>query len=178
MMVAVDGSIFTINLKKEKNMSHRAKDISKRIGSFADEVITFVESLTGSDWNKICDWEDWTVGVTARHVGAGHFAISKMAAMIVKGEDLPPLSMDQINAMSEKDSRKHADCTKAEALELLRKNSAELAAFASGLTDDELDRKGSMPAFGGEVTTEQLLDFIIFQSAAQHFDSMRAAVGK
>jgi hypothetical protein len=178
MMVAVDGSIFTIDLKKEKNMSHRAKDISKRIGSFADEVITFVESLTGSDWNKICDWEDWTVGVTARHVGAGHFAISKMAAMIVKGEDLPPLSMDQINAMSQKDSRKHADCTKAEALELLRKNSAELAAFASGLTDDELDRKGSMPAFGGEVTTEQLLDFIIFQSAAQHFDSMRAAVGK
>jgi len=176
--VAVDGSIFTIDLKKEKNMSHRAKDISKRIGSFADEVITFVESLTGSDWNKICDWEDWTVGVTARHVGAGHFAISKMAAMIVKGEDLPPLSMDQINAMSEKDSRKHSDCTKAEALELLRKNSAELAAFASGLTDDELDRKGSMPAFGGEVTTEQLLDFIIFQSAAQHFDSMRAAVGK
>jgi hypothetical protein len=178
MMVAVDGSIFTIDLKKEKNMSHRAKDISKRIGSFADEVITFVESLTGSDWNKICDWEDWTVGVTARHVGAGHFAISKMAAMIVKGEDLPPLSMDQINAVSEKDSRKHSDCTKAEALELLRKNSAELAAFASGLTDDELDRKGSMPAFGGEVTTEQLLDFIIFQSAAQHFDSMRAAVGK
>ena len=176
--MAVDGSIFTIDLKKEKNMSHRAKDISKRIGSFADEVITFVESLTGSDWNKICDWEDWTVGVTARHVEAGHFAISKMAAMIVKGEDLPPLSMDQINAMSEKDSRKHSDCTKAEALELLRKNSAELAAFASGLTDDELDRKGSMPAFGGEVTTEQLLDFIIFQSAAQHFDSMRAAVGK
>jgi len=159
-------------------MSQRAKEISKRIQSFADEVITFVESLTGSAWNKVCDWEDWTVGVTARHVGAGHFAISKMAAMIVKGEDLPPLSMDQINAMSEKDSRKHADCTKAEALELLRKNSAELAAFAAGLTDDELDRRGNMPAFGGEVTTEQLLDFIIFQSAAQHFDSMRAAVGK
>jgi hypothetical protein len=167
-----------MDLEKENNMSQRAKDISKRIKSFADEVITFVESLTGSDWNKVCDWEDWTVGVTARHVGAGHFAISKMAAMTVKGEDLPPLSMDQINAMSEKDSRKHADCTKDEALELLRKNSAELATFAAGLADDELDRKGSMPAFGGEVTTEQLLDFIIFQSAAQHFDSMRAAVGK
>jgi len=176
--VAVDGSIFTIDLKKEKNMSQRAQDISKRIKSFADKVITFVESLTESDWNKICDGEDWTVGVTARHIGAAHFAISKMAAMIVRGEDLPPLSMDQINAMSEKDSRKHADCTKAEALELLRKNSAELAAFAAGLTDDELDRKGSMPAFGGEVRTGQLFDFIIFQSANQHFDSMRTAVGK
>ena len=33
-------------------------------------------------------------------------------------------------------------------------------------------------AFGGEVTTGQLFDFIIFQSATQHFDSMRKAVGK
>jgi len=159
-------------------MSQRAKDISKRIKSFADEVITFVESITGSDWNKVCNLEDWTVGVTARHIGAAHFAISKMAAMIVRGEDLPPLSMDQINAMSEKDSRKHADCTKADALELLRNNSAELAAFAAGLTDDELDCKGNMPAFGGEVTAGQLFDFIIFQSATQHFDSMKEAVGK
>ncbi len=159
-------------------MSQRAKNISERIKSFADEVITFVESLTNSGWTKVCDMEKWAVGVTARHIGAGHFAISKMAAMIVKGEDLPPLSMDQINAMSDKDSREHADCTKVEALELLRKNSAELSAFAAELTDEELDRKGSMPAFGGEVTTEQLFDFIIFQSAAQHFDSMRAAAGK
>jgi len=159
-------------------MSRRAKDISKRIKSFADEVMTFVENLTGSDWNKVCDGEDWTVGVTARHIGAAHFAISKMAAMIVRGEDLPPLSMDQINAMSEKDSRKHADCTKADALELLRKNSAELTAFAAGLTDDELDRKGNMPAFGGKVTAGQLFDFIIFQSATQHFDSMKKAVEK
>jgi DinB superfamily len=159
-------------------MSQRAENISERIKLFADEVITFVESLTGSDWTKVCDWEEWSVGVTARHIGAGHFGISNMAQMIVKGKDLPPLSMDQINEMSNQDARKHVECTKAEALELLRKNSAELAAFTSGLTDDELDRKGSMPAFGGEVTTENLFEFIIFQSAVQHFDSMRAAVGK
>jgi hypothetical protein len=159
-------------------MSQRAENISEKIMSFADEVIKFVESLTGSDWTKVCDWEEWSVGVTARHIGAGHFGISKMAEMIVKGEDLPPLTMDQINEMSDKDARKHADCTKAEAMELLQKNSVELAAFAAGLTDDELDRKGSMPAFGGEVTTEKLFDFIIFQSAARHFDSMRAAAGK
>lgn len=159
-------------------MSQRAQNISKRIKSFADEVITFVEGLTENDWTKICDWEDWSVGVTARHIGAAHFGISKMAAMIVRGEDLPPLSMDQVNAMSDKDSRKHTDCTKDEALELLRKNSNELAEFAGGLTDDDLDRKGSMPAFGGEVTTEQLFDYIIFQSAAQHFNSMRASIDK
>jgi hypothetical protein len=159
-------------------MSQRAKELSKRIESFRDDVVAFVEDLSDDDWKRVCDWEEWTVGVTARHLGAGHFAISAMLAMIVKGEELPQLTMDQVNAMSKKNAQKHTDCTKAEALEQLRKNGAELAAYVSGLTEDKLDRKVSMPAFGGEVTTEKFIDYIIFQSAAQHFDSMKTAVGR
>lgn len=157
-------------------MSQRSKDIAERFKSFSSDVIAFVENLSDDDWNKVCDWEQWSVGVTARHLGAGHFAIFDMTGMIVKGEALPPLTMDQVHAMSKKDAQEHADCTQAEALELLRQNSAKMAAFISDLSDEDLDRKGSMPAFGGDVTTEQFMDFIIFQNAAQHFDSMKAAV--
>ena len=159
-------------------MSRRAKDISERIEKFSADVVSFVENLSDEDWKRVCEWEQWPVGATARHLGAGHFAISGMLGMIVKGEELPQLTMDQVNAMSKKSAQKHADCTKAEALEMLRKNGAELAAYVSGLTEDDLGRKGSMPAFGGEVTTEKIIDYIVFQSAAQHFDSMKTAVGK
>jgi hypothetical protein len=55
---------------------------------------------------------------------------------------------------------------------------AELVAFIAGLSDDELDRKGSMPAFGGDVTVNQVIEFVIFQSAQQHFDSMKTAGGR
>jgi len=159
-------------------MSQRAKEISERIKSFSDNVMAFVENLSDDDWRKICKSEEWPVGATAYHLGAGHFAIFDMAGMIVRGEDLPPLTMDQINAMSDKQAREHSDCTKAVAIEALRKNSAEMVAFAAGLTDEELDRKGSMPAVGGEATTEQLIQFVIFESATRHFDSMKTAVGK
>jgi uncharacterized damage-inducible protein DinB len=159
-------------------MSQRAKEISERIKSFSDNVMAFVENLSDDDWRKVCKSEEWPVGATAYHLGAGHFAIFDMAGMIVRGEDLPPLTMDQINAMSDKQAREHADCTKAEAIEALRKNSAEMVAFVAGLTDEELDRKGSMPAFGGEATTEQLIQYVIFESAMQHFDSMKTAVGR
>jgi hypothetical protein len=159
-------------------MSQRAKEISERIRGFSDNVIAFVESLSEDDWRKVCESEEWPVGATAYHLGAGHFAISDMVGMIVRGEDLPPLTMDQINAMSDKQAREHADCTKIEAIEALRKNSAEMVAFVAGLTDEELDRKGSMPAFGGEATTEQLIQFVIFESAMRHFDSMKTAVGR
>lgn len=159
-------------------MSKRAKELSKRIESFRDDVIAFVDALSAEDWNAPCDWEKWTAGVTARHVGAGHFGIFNLLGMILQGKELPQLTMDQIHAMSDKDAREHSDCTKAEALEHLRKNGAELAALVAGLSDDELDRKGSMPAFGGEATLNQMVDYVIFQSAQEHFNSMKTAVGR
>lgn len=158
-------------------MNRRSHDLSKRIESFRDEVVSFVENISAADWTKVCDWEEWPVGVTARHLGAGHFAISGMLATIVKGRDLPQLTMDQINAMSKKDAREHMDCTKSEVLELLKENGARLAAFVAGLTDEQLDRQGSMPAFGGTVTTEQFIDYVLFQSARQHLNSMKDTAG-
>ncbi len=159
-------------------MSQRAKDLSKRVETFRDDVIAYVESMNGEEWNAECEWEEWTAGVTARHMGAGHFRIFEMLGMILEGKELPQLTIDQINAMSDKDSREHSDCTKAEALEALRKNGTELAEFISGLSDDELDHKGSMPAFGGEASVYQVLEFVIFQSAKEHFDSIKKAVGR
>ncbi|CAB1083362.1 hypothetical protein JY97_08755 [Alkalispirochaeta odontotermitis] len=159
-------------------MSQRAKDLSKRIESFRDDVITYVDALSGEEWKAKCEWEEWTAGVTARHIGARHFEIFQLAGMIVEGKDLPPLTIDQINEMSDKDSRAHADSTKDEALEALRKNGADLVAFIAGLSDDELDRKGNMPAFGGDATVSQVIEFVIFQSAQEHFDSMKKAVGR
>jgi uncharacterized damage-inducible protein DinB len=157
-------------------MSQRAKDLSMRIQSFRDEIIAFVDKLSDEQWKAVSQWEQWTVGVAARHLGAGHLGFFKLLNMIVQGKELPQYTMDQIDAMSKDDAREHADCTKAEALDALRRNGAEFTAFVSGLSDEELDRKGGMPAFGGEASVEQILELVVFQSGGQHFDSMKAAV--
>ena len=96
---------------------------------------------------------------------------------IVKGKELPPLTMDQIVDKANQSAREHANCTKTEVLELLQEKSAETVDFYAGLRDDELDRKASMPAFGGEVSAEQLAEYVILLSAAQHLKSMKTAVG-
>jgi hypothetical protein len=88
---------------------------------------------------------------------------------------LPQLTMDQINAMSKEQAQEYVNTTPAEALEQFKKNSASMVAFVKGLSDEQLDSKGSMPAFGGEVTTEQLIEYVIFQSAVEHFESIKAA---
>ena len=157
-------------------MSQRAKDISYRIKDFSDEVIAFVMNLSEDDWVRECEEEQWSVGATARHI-AGHLSIRDMADAIVMGKELPPMTMDQIVDMANQSARRHADCSKPEVLELLQQNSAEIVDYYATLSDDDLDRKGSMPAFGGEVSTEQVAEFVILTSAAQHLKSMKTAVG-
>jgi uncharacterized damage-inducible protein DinB len=156
-------------------MTERARDLAERLRLFNNEIITFVENCSDDDWKRICTWEEWTVGVTARHIGAGHYDIIGLAKMIVDGEELPELTMDQINEMANQHAREHADCTKDEVLDILGKNGAAIADFVAGLNDAELDRSSHLAALGGYVSTQQLIELVIFQSAAEHFANIKKA---
>jgi len=158
-------------------VSQRAKDLAERLGKFNEEVIAFVKKCTDEDWRKT-SWEDWPVGVVARHIGAGHLGGTiQMAGMIVKGERFPEMSMEQINDMANEHARKHADCTKAEVLDVLRKTGDSLVQFVASLDDADLDRTSYLPAMGTEVSTRQLIENVVLTSAGEHFDGMKKAVG-
>jgi hypothetical protein len=134
-------------------------------------------NLSEEDRGEVCDQEDWLVGVTTRHI-ADHPAIGKMAEAIVEGKELPPMTTDQIADMANRSTSEYAEGTRVEVIELLQKNSRDTVDFYAGLSDDDLDRRGSMPAFGGGVTTGQVAEFVILTSAAQFLKSLKAAVGE
>ena len=52
-------------------MSQRAQNLVKRFKEFNDELIRFVEACSEEQWAKVCA-EDWSLGVVARHIVAGH----------------------------------------------------------------------------------------------------------
>jgi hypothetical protein len=158
-------------------VSQRAKDLAERLGKFNGEVIAFVDKCKDEDWRKTAP-EDWPVGVVARHIGAGHISGTiQMAGMIVKGERFPEMTMEQINNMANEHARKHANCAKAEVLEILRKNGEALVQFVASLDDADLDRTSYLPAMGAEVSTMQLIENVVLTSAAEHFAGMKKAVG-
>jgi len=158
-------------------VSQRAKDLAGRLGKFNEEVMAFVKKCTDEDWRKTSP-EDWPVGVAARHIGAGHISgTMKMADMIVKGERFPEMTMEQINNMANEHARKHADCTKAEVLDILQKTGDSLVQFVANLDDAALDRTAYMPAMGTDVSTQQLIENVVLTSAAEHFAGIKKAVG-
>ncbi len=157
-------------------MNRRAKDLAERLEKFNDELIAFVERCDDDAWLKVCAYEQWPVGVAARHIGAGHYQAVAMSSMIIRGGKLPELTGDQITEMANQHAREHADCTKPEVLAILREKGREMVDFVAGLEDSELDRKAYLAMMGSDISAGKFIETVVLLSGKEHFDSMKAAV--
>lgn len=157
-------------------MSKRAQTLADLIQAFNDAVLAFVDRCPPEAWQKTCADEDWTVGVVARHVAAGHLQIIHLAKMMLKGDPLPEMTMAQIIEQGNAHARKHGNCTREEVERLLAENGDAAVAFAAALDDEELDRKGHLALMGGDISVEQLLRAVIVQSGGEHLASMQATI--
>ncbi len=167
-------TLFIHLLFKEAEMNQQAFELAERLATFSNEVIALVEQCSDEAWQTACS-EDWSLGVVARHIGAGHFrAVIDMTKMIVAGQPLPEITPEQLVQMA----NEHAHCTKAEVLAILLENGTMLRDYAAGLSDEELNRTTHMEILGGELTAGQFMEAIILQSGGEHLASMKAALGQ
>jgi uncharacterized damage-inducible protein DinB len=158
-------------------MSRQGQNLIDRINKFNSEVISFVENCSNEDWKKVCSSEDWSVGVVARHIGAGHYSAVSWIDLIVQGKKLPEMSGDQVNSMANQHAAEHADCTREEVLQILKERGRELVDYIARLDESDLERTAHMSLIGKEVSAGKLLEMVVLQSGGEHFASMKAAVG-
>ena len=156
-------------------MSQRAKDLAERLWKFNDEVVAFVERCSEEDLRKVCTFEDWSVGVTARHIGAGHYNIIGLVKMIINGEKFPGITGEQVNRNANEHAREHADCTKPEILDVLHKGGHALIGFVGALDDSQLNQSALISMMGKDMTAREFLETVVLFSAGEHFKNMRAA---
>jgi hypothetical protein len=157
-------------------MSPRSNDLAERLKAFNNEMISFVEGCSSEDWKKVCAWEKWSVGTTAYHIGKGHFNAIGLARMIVNGEKLPQITMDEVVRTANRDAREHETCSKEEVLEVLTKNGQTMVEFVEGLKDSELDQTGYVSILSKEITARHLLETVILQGGGQHFNNIKTAI--
>ena len=158
-------------------MNKRVQALAHQITDFKDAMLAFVNQCPEETWKRTCADEDWTGGVVARHVAAGHFRIIDLAQTMLRGEALPALTMEQVIAQGNAHARDHGDCTREEVLQLLEENGQAAVDFLAGLTDADLDSKGHLDLLEGDVTVEQLVTFVLIHSGGDHLSSMKTAAG-
>jgi hypothetical protein len=157
-------------------VSGRAADLAAKLESANAAVIAAVESSSDDEWRAICPAEGWSVGVAARHIAVSHLPIMGLVEIVATGQQAPPITMDMFHASNARHAQEHAGCTRAEVLEILRRDGQAAADKLRGLSDEQLDRTASMAFAGGaEMSAVQLVEAILLGHPAQHLESIKAA---
>ncbi len=157
-------------------MTQRADALANRFENANAELISFVEACSDADWRAQCLTESWTVAAAAHHIAIDHPLLADLARRVFTSDPMPQLTMEAVHEMNLQHAKEYASCTKAEVLDLLRRNGEETMGFILGLTDEQLDRTAVIPWWGTTpVAAEQVVDELIHH-IPEHFASIRASV--
>lgn len=157
-------------------MGERAQTLANRFDEVNREIISTVEKCSDAQWRAKCAGETWSAGVVAHHVAEAHAQIARIIQTVTADQPLPQMTMEMLDQRNAQHAQQHANCTKEETLELLRKNGDSAVAAVRRLTDEQLLRSGTLLA--GPMTAEQVVERILIGHVKGHLDSIRAAIAR
>ena len=156
-------------------MSERAADLAAKLESANAAVIAAFESCSDEQLGKTCESEGWPVTVAAHHVAMSHASIAGLAQLIANGQQVPPITMDMINAGNAQHAKEFANVSREETLALLRKEGQAAVELVRGLSDEQLDRTAPMAFAGGaEWSAADVIERVLIGHPTQHGESIRA----
>jgi len=161
-----DMSTDTLSRPSGRNRVHtRANALAERLEQGAAALATLAAGLTDDQWRTPFPHDGRTLGVIVHHVASVYPVEIELAQTLAAGRPIVGVTSADVDAMN----AKHADANRgagvAEAIELLRKNSAVAAAAIRALSDEELDRAAPASLYGNAPVTCQ---FLLEDHAVRH----------
>jgi hypothetical protein len=160
-------------------MSQRAEQLAKRVEQGANELSTFVEGLSDTDWKAKVPRDGRPIGVIVHHVASMYPIEVDVARRMTAGQPITDVTWEVVAGINAAHAEEKAAVTKAEALKLLRDNAREAAAAIRTFTDAQLDTAAPFAlSFGAPVTTQFVIEDHALRHAWHHLARMRAALGR
>ena len=146
-------------------MSQRSDVLAQRLEQGARALAGFASGLNDEEWQLPVPKDGRPAGVVVHHVATRYPLELTLAQTLAAGNPIVGVTWDAVHEINAQHARDHADTTKEEALELLRRNSAAAAAAIRAFTDGELDRAAQVSLNGDAPLTCQ---FILEDHAVRH----------
>ncbi len=157
--------------------SARAEALADRVEQGARELIAAVEAMSDENWGQDCPGEQRSVGTLVHHVGTAYLAERDLVSALAQGEDLSGLTWEMVDKGNAQHAGEHAHCTKEEALNLVRRNSASAAEVVRGLSDEQLDRTVRLRLhWEAPLTVQYVIEQHPVAHPYVHLESIRAAL--
>ena len=160
--------------------SRRAQELADRIEEGAAGLAAFAEQLTDDDWKTPTNAHDRRpVGVVVHHVASVYPIEIELARAIASGKAVTDVTWEVVAKLNADHARENAGMTKADTLDLLRRNSRMAAEAVRNLSDEELDRAARFSlSYGAPVTAQFVIEDHPLRHSWHHLAKIREAVGK
>lgn len=158
-------------------MSKRGRDLSSHLDVFNRRLIGFISGLDENQQNKILSWEGYSVLTVAGHIsGPRHYGLRDMAEMFIHHEDFPDITSEMIVNLANQDFELHKTWTLDEVIGNLEEQGQQTISYIAGLSDRDLKVVGHLESFGGDISVDQLIDWIIIGTSVDHLENMKRTV--
>jgi len=170
----------TATHKMKGFVGRRAELLADRIEEGAAILSAFAEGLSEEEWRTPVSATDHrSAGVIVHHVASMYPIEIDAARAIAGGKAVTDVTWDVIAELNAKHAHEHAEVTKADALELLRRNSQAAANAVRAFTDEELDRAAPFSlSFGAPVTAQFVIEDHALRHSWHHLARIRTALGR
>lgn len=160
-------------------MSQRAEALAARIEEGAAGLATFAQQLSDAEWRTPIPRDGRTIGVVVHHVASVYPIEIDLARTIAGGKAVADVTWEVVAELNAKHAREHAGVKKAEALDLLRRNSQQAAAAVRAFSDAELDRAAPFSlSFHAPVTAQFVVEDHALRHSWHHLARIRGALGR
>lgn len=156
----------------------RANALAERLEHGARALEAAASALTRAQWETRIPEDGRTVGVVVHHVAAMYPLEIELAQTLAAGRPITGVTPGVVNQLNAKHARDNGAVTQAEAIALLRRNSAAAAAAVRALTDDQLDRSGTVSLNAdAPLTCQFFLEDHAVRHSYHHLERIRAVLG-
>jgi hypothetical protein len=163
-------------------VGRRAELLADRIEEGAACLAAFAEGLSEAEWRAPVSEsgkDGRSVGVIVHHVASVYPIEIDLARTVASGKAVADVTWDVVAELNAKHAQEQAEVTKADTLELLRRNSREAAAAVRAFTDDELDRPAPFSlSYGAPVTAQFVIEDHALRHSWHHLARIRTALGR
>jgi len=158
-------------------MSQRSNALAERLERGARALEDFATGLTDAQWQMRLPHDGRKVGVIVHHVASVYPLEIKLAVTVAEGQAITGVTSKNVDEMNAEHAQKQDGVTKAEALELLRRNSAAAAAAIRSLDDEDLDRAAPVSLYSdAPLTCQFVLEDHAVRHSYHHLARLRAGV--
>jgi hypothetical protein len=157
--------------------SRRAEALAGSLEKGAAALAAFAEGLSDADWQTAVPKDGRKVGVVVQHVALMYPLEIGLAQKLAGGGVVDDVQWEAVHAINAQHATDHAAVSRADAVALLRKNSAAAAAAVRAIGDADLDRVAPNSMYGNAVLSCQFfLEDHAVRHSYHHLAKIRAAL--